>query len=622
MGINALLERKGARTALLTTKGFRDIYEIGRINRPDAYNLFFKKHEPLVDRPLRFEVNERMLATGQPLHRPGQDELQKIAEQIEAAGVEALAIVFLNSYVNTEHEVFVKEALARHLPKLYITASHELSQEYREFERTSTTVANAYIGPQVRKYLAETVEVLKEQDFTGKFLIVQSTGGLYDADQASRECIRMLESGPAAGVVATRELCRAMGLTHAVAFDMGGTTAKAGVIVNDSILMSNSVMIGGYNRGLPVQIPMIDIHEVGTGGGSIARVGAGGSLRVGPESAGSKPGPACYGFGGTEITITDANLLLGRISENHFLGGGIKLDRRCAENIMADTVAHPLGLNLHEAADGIIKIACVTMAGVVKRVTTERGLDVRDFSLVSYGGAGPLHAVLIARELGVKQVIIPNAPGHFSAVGMLASDLRRDFVKTYFGRLDEVSFAKIWRMFEGMVEQGQSDIAVAFKGVATETMFALDMRYVGQEHAVTVEIPEALIKDQNRQGIKALFDMEHSRRYGYSAADGKGDIVGLRCAVTGVLSKPVGQTIQEGSRDVKNDALLEHRKIYFGAFGGEVMAPVYRRERLLAGNAVVGPAIIQEHASATVLAAGDEALVDRFGNLSIQIALS
>src|SRR6266436_6027079 len=341
VAINAILERKGARTALVTTKGFRDIYEIGRINRPDSYNLFFKKHRPLVERSLRIEVDERMYSSGEVLKPLNREELESIAARLEEEKIDAVAILFMNSYRNPSHEIAAKEFFVRRLPGAFVTASHELSQEYREFERTSTAVANAYVGPRVASYLQETVASLKRARFTGQFLIVQSTGGLYDVSQASRECIRMLESGPAAGVIATRGLCDALGIKNAIAFDMGGTTAKAGVILDGAELMANAAMIGGYNEGLPVQIPMIDIQEVGTGGGSIARVVAGGAIRVGPDSAGSKPGPVCYGRGGTQPTVTDANLVLGRLSPERFLGGDRNMEIEIARRAIESEIAGP-----------------------------------------------------------------------------------------------------------------------------------------------------------------------------------------------------------------------------------------------------------------------------------------
>jgi len=326
VAINTILERTGAPCALLTTQGFRDIYEIGRVNRPEAYNLFFQKHKPLIDRELRFDIRERCDASGRvliPLDE--QQVLDTVAEAVKK-GVTAIAILFLHSYRNPAHEKRAKEIVEKAYPDLFVTASHELSQEYREYERTSTTAANAYVGPRVRRYLGEMDHHLNETGFTGTFLVVQSTGGLFDVEEAQQSCIRMLESGPAAGVVGSKVLCDQIGLKNAIAFDMGGTTAKAGVIYNGDVLMTGGQIVGGYASGLPLQIPMIDIQEVGTGGGSIARIEAG-ALRVGPESAGSAPGPVCYGLGGTEPTVTDCNLALGRLAPDRFLGGEMKLDR-------------------------------------------------------------------------------------------------------------------------------------------------------------------------------------------------------------------------------------------------------------------------------------------------------
>src|SRR5215472_17092232 len=389
IAINTMLERTGARTALVVTRGFRDVYEIGRINRPDAYNLYFQKHEPLIERALRFEVDERMLAEGEALVRLKDKEVAALGRKLAKLGVEAVAILFLNSYVNPAHEQRAKALLEAQHPELFVSASHELSQEYREFERCSTVAANAYIGPRVRRYLAEIDAHIRETGFAGSFLVVQSTGGLYEAEHAKSHCVRMLESGPAAGVIGTQALCHALGLPGAIAFDMGGTTAKAGVIQNGEALTTGTALIGGYARALPVQIAMMDIFEVGTGGGSIARV-ENGALRVGPQSAGAAPGPACYALGGAAPTVTDANLLLGRLGADRFLGGEMRLDVASAERAIRDKVADPLGMDVTAAADGILRIAATAMSYAVKGVTTERGLDVGDFALVAYGGAGPL----------------------------------------------------------------------------------------------------------------------------------------------------------------------------------------------------------------------------------------
>src|SRR5947208_16395398 len=459
VAINTMLERTGDKTALRTTEGFRDVYEIGRINRPDAYNLYFRKHVPLVERALRFEVRERITAEGGIHVALDEASVHAACDRLEAAGVEAVAIMFLHSYVNPAHETRAMEIVRERLPRAFVTASHELSREYREFERCSTVVANAYIGPVVSEYVRRIDERLQQPGFGGSFLLVQSTGGLYESHQARTQCVRMLESGPAAGVIGAQALCSALDLADAVAFELGGTTAKAGVIHRGEALTTGAALVGGYAQALPVQIPMMDIFEVGTGGGSIAAVDSSGALRVGPQSAGADPGPACYALGGNRATVTDANLVLGRRGADRFLSGEMKLDARAAERAILEHVAAPLSVDVTRAADGILRIAATAMSYAVKAVSTERGLDAAAFTLIAYGGAGPLHASAIAREIGMKRVIVPRAPGHFCAFGMLVSDLRYDFVRTWFTRLVDAPFGSIERVYESLIADGKKALA-------------------------------------------------------------------------------------------------------------------------------------------------------------------
>jgi len=622
VAINTILERNGALCALITTQGFRDIYEIGRVNRPESYNLFFRRHRPLIERDLRYELRERIDAQGRVLIGLDEDEARAVVADAVARGVEAVAILFLHSYRNPAHEQRVKEIIEASHPRLFVTASHELSQEYREFERTSTAAANAYVGPRVRHYLGEMGEHLEAAGFGGDVLIVQSTGGLFGIAEAQNACIRMLESGPAAGVIGTKALCDGIGLANAIAFDMGGTTAKAGVIANGEVLMTGSTLVGGYATGLPVQIPMIDIQEVGTGGGSIARVELD-ALHVGPESAGAEPGPVCYGRGGSEPTITDANLILGRLGADRFLGGEMRLDLDGARRVLAAKVAGPLGLDLTQAADGILRIATTKMSHMVRWVTTERGLDAADFSLVAYGGAGPLHAAMVARELRIAKVVVPRAPGHFSAYGMLVADLRRDFVKTAFMPLVEASFPAMEGVYGEMERRGRE--AVSGSGIAVADVAvqrAADMRYVGQEHAVTVELPRELFERQDRDGIKRRFDAVHATRYGYSAPGEQAEIVSLRGAVTGLLRKPGFEPIAEGAVEPARSAVRGTRPVYFAEAGRLIDTPSYDRAALCAGNRIAGPALIEEYASTTVVHPGDVVTVDAFGDLVIEILRS
>ena len=619
IAINTLLERNGANTALLITEGFRDIYEIGRVNRPDAYNLFFNKHQPLVKRSLRFEVAERLRADGS-LHKPlDEGAVRELARELKGQNIEAVAVLLLHSYRNPAHEQRVKQILQEELPGAFVSASHELSQEYREFERVSTVVANAYVGPRVSEYLGQLETHLSARGFGGDFYTVQSTGGLFPIEHARVGCVRMLESGPAAGVIGAQAICAQLGMGDAIAFDMGGTTAKAGVISEGRPLTTGSALIGGYERALPIQIPMMDIHEVGTGGGSIARVETGNALRVGPQSAGSIPGPVAYGRGGKEPTVTDANLVLGRLDADNFLGGELKLDLEGCKRQMAERVAGPLGLDPTEAADGILRIAVTQMSHAVKAVTTERGLDAGSFTMVVYGGAGPLHASAIAREIGIRKVLIPYAPGYFSAYGMLFSDLRYDYVRSVFRKLNDVSFEEIESAYKTMEDEGRAALeqsGVKADGVVIER--AADMRYVGQEHAVTVDLPMAFFEGKDRSAIKQQFDELHKVRYGTSAPKEPADLVSLRVTVLGTMKKPPRHQVDEGSSKPEKAAMRAVKPVYFRS-GGWADTPVYKRDLLRSGNVVSGPALIEEHASTTVMQPGDEMRVDELGNLQISI---
>ena len=618
VAINTMLERTGAKTALLITEGFRDIYEIGRINRPDSYNLFFQKHDPLVERALRFEVHERMYAEGE-VHKPlDEDHVRATCKKMRDEGIEAVAILLLHCYANPAHELRVREIIEEELPGVFVSTSHELSQEYREFERCSTVVANAYIGPRVKGYIGGINERIRADGFDGSFLVVQSTGGLYDGDQAQRQCVRMLESGPAAGVIGTQALCDALGMDNAIAFDMGGTTAKAGVIHHGEALTTGSALIGGYERALPIQIAMMDIFEVGTGGGSIARIVDEGGLRVGPQSAGAQPGPVCYGQGGDQATVTDANVALGRLSPDRFLGGEMALDVAAAEAAIADKIGTPLGLSTIEAAQGILRIGVTAMSHAVKAVTTERGLDASDFAMVAYGGAGPLHACNIAREIGIRKVIVPRSPGHFSAFGMLFSDLRYDYVRSRFTRLADADFADLEAVYAELEAEGLAEIEkVSIAPQRVVISRGADMRYVGQEHSVTVDLSTNLFANEDRAAIKERFDAVHDVRYGTCAPNERSEIVSLRVTVTGMLEKPILEEIDTGDTAPPAAADTGMRAVRFGE--DALDTATWNRAALLAGNRIDGPALIEEHASTTVLHPGDSLEVDPFGNLVISI---
>jgi len=617
--VNAVIERKGAKTALVTTKGFRDVYEIGRINRPESFNPRFRKHRPLVPREDIFEVTERRLADGSVRTPFDENEAHDVARIIKDEGFEAVAVLFLHSYRAPEHELRMREILLDAEPKLFVSVSHELSREYREYERTSTVAANAYVGPKVSEYLGDLERRLKQNQFAGKLMIMQSNGGLSDVEMARRQCIQMMESGPAGGVVGTMALCEMLDLEAAIAFDMGGTTAKACVIRRGEPSLSPDYFIGGYNEGLAIRIPVLDIVEVGTGGGSIAFLDDGGGLHVGPKSAGAEPGPASYGRGGTEPTVTDANVVLGRLSPERFLGGEMSLDRRAAEAALQEKLAQPLNVTLERAASGMLQVATSAMANAVRHVTLERGLDPRDFTLVAYGGGGPLHSASVAKELSIRKIIIPNAPGHFSALGMLMADLRRDYVQTLFERLDDLAMSKLEAQFKALEDEGRN--ALLESGIAVDRIAferAADMRYVGQEHAVAVGMPANVGDEAARGEVKRRFDEAHDLRYSHSAPEESADIVSLRVSAIGRLTKPVIRQILKGEATPPDAARRGERLVNFDA-AGSLTARVYDRAQLLQGNVITGPAIIEEIASTTVVEPGDSVTVNPYGHLVMQL---
>jgi N-methylhydantoinase A len=619
--INAIIERSGAKTALLTTMGFRDVYEIGRVNRPDSFNPRFKKHRPLIPRMNIFEIPERILSDGTVRIPLDETAVREVAHILRDEGFESVAILFLHSYRFPDHELRTKEILLEENSDWFVSASHELSREYREYERTSTVAANAFVGPRVSNYLTDLELRLHGERFGGDLLIMQSNGGLADVALARRQCIQMMESGPAGGVVGTMALCEALAVPEAIAFDMGGTTAKASVIRRGEPSFSPDYFVGGYNEGLAIRIPVLDIVEVGTGGGSIAYLDEGGALHVGPKSSGAEPGPASYGRGGQEPTVTDANVILGRLSPEAFMGGDMELDRAAAEQALRKRIARPLGVDLRRAAAGMLEVATSSMANAVRQVTLQRGMDPRDFTLFAYCGGGPLHGTAVARELGIRTVIIPQAPGLFSAMGMLLADLRRDYVQTLFARLDELDMATLEREFKVLEAEGST--ALAQSGINTDQVIferAADMRYVGQEHTVSVRLPAQFMHETDRTVIKRLFDEAHQQRYSHSAPAESADVVSIRVSAIGQLSKPRLPRIANGGVEPLEGAYKGSRRIAFAGQPDHETA-VYERAELLAGNVIDGPAVIEEAASTTVVEPGDRLRVNEYGHLVIELGV-
>ena len=610
--INTLIERKGAKTGLIVTRGTRDVYSIGRGNRPESYNLFFHRHRPLVPRHLTREIDERMLASGEVLEPLGRASLEEACRHLIDEKMEAVAVCFLHSYVNPEHERAAGEIVRRALPGAYVSLSHEILREYREFERTSTTVVNAYIGPKVAGYVRGLKASLAEIGFRGELAIMQSNGGVMTPEVATERPVAMMESGPVGGIIASAQTGRALGFADVISFDMGGTTAKASLIREGEPTMAPGYYVGGYASGHPVMVPVIDLVEVGAGGGSIAWIDEIGALKVGPQSAGADPGPICYGGVGTEPTITDANLVLGRLDPDDFLGGQMALDAEAAALGILEKIADPLAMSTTGAAQAIVDIAVAKMSLAVREVSVAKGYDPRDFALVASGGAGPLHVMAIARELHIPKVIVPLYPAHFSALGMLAADERHDFIRTFYADLDGADFRQLERTVEEMAAESADALA---GGKVAEHRIHLDLRYVGQEFTLSVPVARSQIRAGDRRAVRTAFDRLYDRRYAHHSPEEPVEIVSVRLAAIGKRA-----TLALPRLSAKRRAKAHRRMdVHLGDPSGPVSCPVYRREDLGAGTRISGPALVREHGTTTVLFRGDLCSVARTGELLISV---
>ena len=609
--INTLIERKGAKTGLIVTAGTRDVYIIGRGNRPEAYNLLFQRHRPLVPRHLTKEVPERLLASGEVHQRLDHAGVEAAAQALKAENVEAVAVCFLHSYANPEHEKLAGEIVRKVLPDCYLSQSHEVLREYREFERTSTTVVNAYIGPKVGGYVKSLKQSLSEIGFKGDLSIMRSNGGVMTPEIAQERPVAMMESGPVGGIIASARVGEKLGYANVISFDMGGTTAKASLIRDGEPTMAPGYYVGGYASGHPVMVPMIDVVEVGTGGGSIAWRDEIGALKVGPHSAGADPGPICYRGGGTDPTITDANVVLGRLDPNNFLGGTMALDADGAAHGISRVIAEPLGMTTTAGAQAILDIAINKMALAVREVSVEKGYDPRDFVLVASGGAGPLHVMAIARELHIPTVIVPLFPSHFSALGMLLADERHDLIRTYYGDLEKLDFARLVQVHDEMVKEAEAGLRYK-KGA--ERQIHLDLRYMGQEFTLPVSVTLAQVKKGDRVAIRKAFDRMYEHRYAHHSPDEPVEMVNIRLALVGKKTRLKFPSLKKGAK-VKP---MRKRPVYFG---GEkpVSCPVYARPELPSGARINGPALIEEHGTTTVIYGGDTCRVAASGELIISV---
>ena len=598
---NALLTRIGARTALITTEGFEDVIEIGRQNRKTLYDLAYHRPAPLVPRRLRFGVSERLDERGRVVSSLRRRDLESIAEKIKKAGAESAAICFLHAYANPVHEERVAETIRG--AGIPVSVSSSVLPEYREYERTSTTCVNAYVSPMMSRYLGD----LERQMGPGRLRVMQSNGGVISAGVAAREAVRTILSGPAGGVVGGREAARGAGYENAITFDMGGTST-------DVSLLSGAIGFTSETEvaGCPIRVPVIDIHTVGAGGGSIARRDPGGALAVGPESAGADPGPICYGKG-REVTVTDANLFLGRLDPERFLGGRMRLDAAAAGRGIS-RLARSLGLSPAEAAEGVIRIADQHVAGAIRIISVERGHDPREFALVSFGGAGGMHAVSLARVLNIPTVVVPNNPGILSARGMLTADVAKDYSRTVLLPAEAADKRSLDRHFAAMRREAEREMrAEGFPRPRFERY--ADMRYLGQSYELRIPVPAGAAGTPAR--LRAAFDRAHQERFGISNAERPAEFVTLRLRASGRVRKPAADRAAGGGRSASR-ALAGRREMIFE--GKKTKGRVYERELLRAGDRFRGPAVVTELSATTVVPPGAVCRVDGRGNLVMEVA--
>jgi N-methylhydantoinase A len=613
---NAVIQRALPVTALLTTRGFEDILEIMRGNRPmwGLYDIRWRKPVPIVPRRLRLGIVERIDSEGRVVERLDEKQVRDAISRMKELGVKSVAVCFLFSNLNPSHERRVAEMISESMPYAAISLSSDVNPQIREYERMSTTAIDASVKPVVAEYLDRLEKSLSKLGFNCPLMIMKSSGGMMSSKFAKQIPIETIESGPAGGVIGAAILAASVGEGGLLAIDMGGTTFKVSVIEAGTPRLKNE---GEVEWGIPYRIPMIDLSEIGTGGGSIAWVDRGGILRVGPQSAGANPGPVCYRIGGDKPTFTDASLFLGRIDPDNFLGGEMKLDRRASEEAISRDIAKPLGMDILEAAAGIVKIAEANMLGSMRVSSVERGYDPRDFVTVAYGGAGPMVATSLARELGSPAVIIPPHPGIFSSIGMLYSDLRLDLSRTFMGRIESVSMEEMTSVCADLESKLESSMrAEDFTG---KIMFlrSADMRYVGQNYEVTTPVPQGGLAER-RQDIVDNFNKEHKRLYGHSKADEPVEMLTLRVAAIGGMRKPARKRRTRTSSSVVQPRYGQ-RDVYFEESNSYESTPAYERDDLGTGIEITGPAIIHEMDSTTVVRPRQLVSVDDFGNLVVRL---
>ena len=610
---NAILEKKGVRTALITTRGFGDVLHIMRQNRPKLYDFFEQRPLPLVPRDLRFELPERVLFTGEVQKELDKKKLGPIVRAIRKQNVKAVAVCLLHSYANPVHEQQVRQAMQDACPDVYVSISSEILPEIREYERTSTTVINVYVLPIVYKYLDTLLSKLREVGLSRTVHVMQSSGGIMPSSMAGEKSACTILSGPAAGVLGGVALAKEAGLENAITVDMGGTSFDICLARGGKPKFAHQCEIAGH----VLKIPMIDIHAIGAGGGSVAWIDRGGVLKVGPQSAGADPGPACYGKGGKDPTVTDANLVLKRLNPEFFLGGEMEIDAAAAHSAIEKKLAKPLGMKVLDVAEGIIRIVNASMVKGIRYVSVEKGHDPREFGLVCFGGNGPLHAVELARDLEVPRAVIPFAPGVNCAYGLLAADFRYDYVQTYLRKLDTADLKEV-NALQSRLDAAAYDKMTA-DGIGREQVAvsrSIDLRYQGQGYEIDVALASGRITRKKLRDAEARFHRAHKQSYGFSSEDEPTEIVNLRVACLGEVSKPSLPRRRIESAD-PGEALKGRREVFVA--GRFRKAAVYDRDRLHAGAVVKGPAIIEQKDSTTMLLPGDVGRIDGFMNIIIDV---
>ena len=625
---NAIIEQKGAKTALITTEGFRDILEFRRNRIPRLYDLHYEKPPALVKRQFRLEVSERLNFYGEVLLPLNKADVDRVVQYVVDNDVESVAVCLLHSYANPEHEQYIAKVLAEKAPGVNLTISSELLPEMKEYERTSTTVINCYVRPVVETYLTQLTDGLTKIGVQVPLTVMQSNGGLATADIAKQRPVYCIESGPAAGVVGAYHLGKRLNMPNLMTLDMGGTTAKASIIEEGEMLQAPEYEVGGEisvghrllrGSGHILRVPAIDLAEVGAGGGSIAAVDRSGSLRVGPQSSGAFPGPACYRLGGQDATVTDANVLLGFLHQKHLLAGSFDIDADLARKAITDNVARPLEMSDVEAAYGIHTLVNSNMGRALRAVSSERGRDPRRFNLISFGGSGPVHAVGLAEMLDIARVVVPPFPGVFSSFGLLVADVEHHFVQTYFKTFAELDIIEMAALLNNLWKQGRSQLrAEGFDESRHEVLTQLDMKYEGQVSDLTVPYIGSEVNEQAMRAVIAAFDEEHERSFGYNSPETGYQLVNVRVIARGLPETPRMPERLELPISFSSDTDSQ-RDVYFGPNRGWASVPIIDRHSLSTLNSE-GPLIVEEYDSTTVVPPGWNATADQWSNIILEKA--